>query len=461
LTTPDYSHDAFEPSSDAESARSTVADEGSNVCRAAALSSLFQQATTAMGQLTAEQRALGFSDRVIEGGGRNWRERDPLRGFDADSLTPDEDLDQTRVRRWIELNETADPRPAVGFLVAMLGSRLERESAAAAAALWRGLDLPTRQLPPPGPPRWRMYERLMFDLDRRDRGDRPWVLPFSWWGGQGPASSDGEERPWDPDLWHDTYRRLAFQLGPDRYVDAFLVTVLAQARLDEALRSPDAITRSLALAPFEFPADRDGSLPEPPKPPPTTAPGAPTISTIIHGTWAWKGSWWRPGGSFHQFIRGNYRSNLYNRGARFSWSGAKSEEHRALAAEDFKGWVSDVAPQGIQTLFGHSYGGEIAARASSGGTPIHELVLLSTPVTSHVEAVTQSGVRVIDVRLRFDPILAMTGKPQRINARPNVTQVLLRGWRLDHGATHEESVWRTEDVARRGRIQLEADLIDR
>jgi pimeloyl-ACP methyl ester carboxylesterase len=173
---------------------------------------------------------------------------------------------------------------------------------------------------------------------------------------------------------------------------------------------------------------------------------------MIHGTWGWKGDWWRPQGEFHRFILQNHRPNLYSRGAKFSWSGAYSDNQRSLAANDFNEWSYDVAPHGIQTVFGHSYGGEVAARALAGGARIHELVLLSTPVTKHLDVAVRSGVPIVDIRLRFDPVLAIAGARQSITSQPNVTEVLLDQWRLDHGATHDEQVWLMEDVARRGRL---------
>jgi hypothetical protein len=165
MATPSESDDVFEPASEAQSALSSPRFEGTNVCRASALSSLLQEATAAMRELSTEQRSLGFSDAIIEQGGRNWREIDVFDGQTYLVFSPGEDLDETRVRRWIELNDTLDPRSAVGFLIAMLGSALERESTAAAAALWRGLSLQNRQWPPGVSPRWRIFDRLAFELD--------------------------------------------------------------------------------------------------------------------------------------------------------------------------------------------------------------------------------------------------------------------------------------------------------
>jgi pimeloyl-ACP methyl ester carboxylesterase len=242
-----------------------------------------------------------------------------------------------------------------------------------------------------------------------------------------------------------------FSVGRDRYLDSFVVTALVRGRLDTAIRSPDAITRSLALAGLEPIDADDGVVPQQPMPP-STPPDAVITSTIIHGTFAWKGNWWRPGGSFHQFILGNYRPNLFSRGTKYSWSGALSARQRSLAASEFVEWAAEVAPDGVQTLFAHSYGGDIACRAANSGRCINELVLLSTPVTGHVKSAARSGVRVVDVRLRFDPVLALTARPQRIRHNPNMSEVLLRRWRLDHAATHEEQVWRDEDIARRSRL---------
>jgi len=173
---------------------------------------------------------------------------------------------------------------------------------------------------------------------------------------------------------------------------------------------------------------------------------------MIHGTWAWKGDWWRPRSGFHEFILRNHRPNLFSRGAKFSWSGSLRDAHREQAAIDFVKWAADVAPHGLQTVFAHSYGGEVAARASHNRAKIHEVVLLSTPTSPSVCALVGRKVRVVDVRLRFDIVLGIAGRGQRMPAGPNVIEVLLNRWRWSHGATHEEHVWRTEDIAARSRL---------
>jgi hypothetical protein len=214
MTAPDDADNVFEPSAEAQTALSSSAFEGTNVCRAAALSSLLQEATVAMSELSTEQRSLGFSEGIIEQAGRTWDAFDAFDGETDLAFSPDGDLDAARVRRWIELNETANPRPAVSFLIAMLGSGLERESAAAAAALWRGLNLQNGQWPPPGAPRWRIFDRLTLDLDDvlSDRLWGPW-----WWQEQGLPIIDSEPPQevvaWDADRWQMIFLRLMFRLG--------------------------------------------------------------------------------------------------------------------------------------------------------------------------------------------------------------------------------------------------------
>jgi hypothetical protein len=342
-----------------------------------------------------------------------------------------------RTALWQAIGETARPRDAIAFLVALLGSRLERESVAAAAALWR----PTLTLEPWGG----SYELA------------PVLFPDTrWWGGEAlpgfgllDAPDEFDELsaiPWVAELWGAAFQGL---LEQRQINDVLAVGLLSRWRLALALRSPDPITRSLGIAALLSPDRRDDVASSPARRSAERRAGE--TSMMIHGTRGWKGDWWRPRGEFHEFILRHHRPNLYSRATRFSWSGAYRADHRAQAAMDFCEWTEEVAPAGLQTVFAHSYGGEVAARAAVAGASISELVQLSVPATRHVDAGTGSIRRVVDVRLRFDPVLALAATRQRMapRANTNVSEVLLGRWRLDHRATHHELVWRDEDVARR------------
>jgi hypothetical protein len=429
----------FEVSRDPRTAAPDAGFESANVCRVAALSSLLGGDQRAIEGLSAELEQLGFPPGLSTGE-QNWRDVDPVdlvfgRGF-QDFATEGAE----RVRQWHRITENDDPRAGFGFLVEVLGSQLERESAAASAAIWRLLSHypgSTRTLP--SRMRWARWAELLIDTGPA------WPLEFPI----GPR--EGSEGPrfvgWDGESWGAVFNQNMRDIG-DSTEEAITLLLLTRMRLDLALRSPDQVTRSLAHAALA-PAPVDHA--PPPGEPVGESARAEEVSTMIHGTWGWKGSWWRPGGDFHEFILKEHRPNLYSRGGRFSWSGAYSENQRERAARDFLEWTEDLAPGGLQSVFAHSYGGEIAARARLEGTPIKELVLLSVPVGDRVEAAAGLLPRVVDIRLDFDPVLALARSGQRLPSAPNTTVIFL-GWRLGHSASHSAAVWSQEDVARQAGI---------
>jgi len=140
------------------------------------------------------------------------------------------------------------------------------------------------------------------------------------------------------------------------------------------------------------------------------------------------------------------RKSLYAGGARYTWSGAYSESHRIVAADDLCDWASEMAPAGLRTLFGHSFGGEIASRAVLAGAATQQLVLLSCPVTVWVQAAV-SMTDVIDVRLHLDPVLAIGALPQRFTGEhPRASEIF---WHLNHATTHNPAVWSARSIADR------------
>ncbi|HEV3358181.1 MAG TPA: alpha/beta hydrolase [Pseudonocardiaceae bacterium] len=456
MTSFGFDNGRFEPQADTDSLAARPQNEGSNVCRSAALATLLQGGREETVQVEQVLGLFGFRDpRALAE--RDWRRESPLGWLRNTVLTVD-DLDGTRVQRWLTLNETSQASDAVAFLIAVLASTLERESAASAAALWRGIAPRVRRLSR-RPPLFPIYERVfdVIDDDMLGWSPRGWIGDYEDVIGEDRfAEAPSEPVAWDPDLWQRVFQRIGSIAAPygDRYINTDLVLVLARWRLERALRSPDPITRSFALSALNVPAAPEPDD-DPPSswntPPVTSPPGTLVVSTIVHGTWGWKGDWWRPNGGFHSFILNNYRQNLHNRGARFSWSGAYSNAQRILAANDFIDWASDVSPHGVQTLFGHSYGGEIAARARLAGTSIHELVYLSTPTSPPVVAAAARTPVVVDIRLQYDPVLGIARRGQRIRGVDGVREVLLNH-SLDHGASHNEQVWKDEGVAQRARL---------
>lgn len=439
---------SFEVSSDPSTAVPGPVFEGANVCRVAALSTLLGGDLDVSRDLATELSELGFSEQVIVAERGLAREPEPF-----ETLASLQHVEATgdRIGAWEALNGSAQPREAVTFLVAVLGSELERESTAAAAALWRHIATIDPSFGYIHPAAWLDLTTALQVAWPDGRLGYPWLL--------GPLEAEGDVddadlRPWNPDAWAGVYRRVIRALDRgDPYTNAFVIGFLSRWRLDQALHSRDPVTRSLASAAFLSPPGRnDGGWP--PKISGASSVNLATVlSTMIHGTAAWMGDWWEPGGDFHGFIHASYRPNLYSEGAPFSWSGKYRKSHRERAAERFGTWAGTMARDGgLETVFAHSYGGDVAAIATLGGTPVEEIVLLSAPVTRHITDVANTGMRITDIRLRFDPILALARKPQRLNGYPNVTTVLLNRWRLDHSASRRQGVWEDEQVAERGNL---------
>jgi hypothetical protein len=441
--------ETFEVSGSPDGVYGAPQNEGTNVCRVAALSTMFGGSRAAIRDVGEQITELGFPP-VLSSAAVTWEEVDWSGRLEQVEASPD-DAQRWRASSWERLFETAQPESALAFVIAVLGSELERESAAAAAVLWRHIGPAIR--PPSGPIRpwlWDIWE------DIEPIGGSEWA-DFLWWGGPGvdPYGRGGDvEDPdtvsWRPQQWSRLYNRAMVRFT-GRYGKAAVLGLLVRWRLAQALRSLDPITRSLATSAFlPLTEEQIG----PPQPTVETSRDAP-MSTMIHGTFGWKGDWWRPGpGQFHDFILNSHRVNLYGGGARFSWSGAYSTRQRSLAASDFGDWAGDRARGGLETVFAHSYGGEVAARSRITGTAMDQIVLLSSPVNGYIDAVaTDPALSIVDVRLNFDPVLAVAGTRQRIRPlSPNVTEVILAAWRLDHGATHSEAVWNAEQVAARGGI---------
>jgi hypothetical protein len=150
----------------------------------------------AVRDVTPELTALGFPDRLA-GGEYDWADVDPLQAF-GQLQAPGADDRESRINRWQMIGETAAPAAAIVFITTVLGSGLERESAAAAAALWRQIAPLAPRFPPGW--LWRTWGRL-FDLWELD-----W--PDAWWSGApfsalGPFGIDAEgddvaAEPWEP-----------------------------------------------------------------------------------------------------------------------------------------------------------------------------------------------------------------------------------------------------------------------
>lgn len=168
-------------------------------------------------------------------------------------------------------------------------------------------------------------------------------------------------------------------------------------------------------------------------------------SLMVHGTAAYAGTWWFPGGDFHAYVKREVRTDLFAGRNAFSWSGAYRGDHRRVAAERLAGWAKDTTGGALNAVFAHSYGGVIALSASTYGLRINDLVLLSTPV-ENVAVEWRNIRRATSLRIHLDLVLLAARRRQRFTE--NVEENHLPFWFWHHGDSHSPGVWEQHDCAR-------------
>jgi|GEM_PF-1683437 len=448
--TEEHGTERFEIHSDAESIEPSAEHDGTNLTRFV----LAGAARRGVLEDSAELAAFGFGDRARDTAGsrtvsaliddeltlRNDRTRGDRVGgtvraaFDESkfgaALQQEEardlidrygqswDAAAARRAEWSRLNDGVDAYFA--FLVAGLCSPRERESIAAAVAIANTTG-----------------QRAQFLTHPTDTGLTQDAAP----------DGDSSALDWDASSWQgfSTFRiAAALRRGAPRIVLA-AVHELARIRIDLAVTSADALTRGLASAAFVEPSD---DMPDAY----TARAGGPErhVSTMVHGTGGYRGDWWEPQvGDLHGWVHRNHRPNLYAGNRPYSWSGALSRSQRAQAARRLKIWTA--SERGLHSVFAHSYGAEVVARTVNLGTHIDEVVMMSAPITQHHDGMLTSVRRVIDVRLRVDPVIALANiADPRVRHRftgANVTPFLLPLGYLDHRASHCPSVWEDLKIA--------------
>ncbi|WP_417234061.1 hypothetical protein [Arthrobacter sp.] len=352
--------------------------------------------------------------------------------------------EEVRYGAFRALNEDHQIAARLPLLAAGLSSPLERESATAASAL-RNSVAPIPQDAAVSD-QWRGWPYRFMDrrIDTYRLGGPAMLRSVEDEDGTPDAPL-----PWEGDEWRNycTYwLRDAFTEGDPSSVLAAL-HFLAAIRTDLALRSADPIVRELGRAATFSGADGGDDDPQDGTAGPQERSRGP-VSTMVHGTWGWKGNWWYPGGDFHGYVQQGHRPDLYDDGQEFSWSGAYSKKQRHLGGQRFGRWARSAGGAGgLGTVFGHSYGGEIVARAVNAGTLIDEVVLLSAPIHGPHRQMVGQVRRVLDVRLDFDIVLTAACAGQRLPPASNIIEHRIARSFWSHAATHNPTVWRSEGIA--------------
>jgi hypothetical protein len=426
-------------------------NEGTNAVRFAMMASLLQAdaefAESSRRLISSEDlAAVGINPDVASGSSymapleREYREAE----FINENFRRDSGVTDIRFKAFLDLSEGAKIEARLALLAAGLCSSLERESATSASAILASVSA---NHSPSSVSGWRGWPHRF--VDRTIDSMRIGGFVSELVAAPDEDGDPAEPLQWDAAAWQKYsafwLRDLLRRDDPSDLLAG--LRFLAQIRVELGRRSIDPIVRELSFASF---LNRKSTGSVSPSEPSKGAGTARTdqASTMVHGTWGWKGNWWYPGGDFHSFIAAGVRPALYSSGQEFAWSGAYSDKQRAVAGDRFARWAASTGgANGLGTVFAHSYGAEVVARAVNSGIQIGEVVLLSAPINSHHMQMLGSVGRVVDVRLKFDIVLLAARATRLLPNSSNVTSHVLNSNHWSHSATHNPVIWANEGIA--------------
>jgi len=231
---------------------------------------------------------------------------------------------------------------------------------------------------------------------------------------------------------------------------------VAEAILQEAAREPDEVAElSRAILASDRRSDARVVEIEYPAGPPDPAADV----TLIHGTWARGGRWWRPDGALFQYLQeeAGLFPHLYRGPDPFKWSGYFSfrvlprseKDWNQQQAADSLAWWAHRRLRPDPDLIGHSYGGSLSMMATQSEKRVRGMVLLSPAVHRTCLPDPANYERILHVRMKLDLVLlADESKPALLRSLPNVTERRLpRRGLTGHSTTHDPQVWRQSGLS--------------
>lgn len=215
--------------------------------------------------------------------------------------------------------------------------------------------------------------------------------------------------------------------------------------LVEGTKSDDELVREVAATALARFRPEDPALRALYSEPPPPKDGTAYTSTMVHGTFATNGTWWRPGGDFWQYVKGNVWSDLYSGTDVYRWSGGYSHGAREQGADLLAAWIQSHAAVNL-SLMGHSHGASVMLLTSwKTGIRFGKVVLLSAPVHPSLYNLNFSAVqRAVSIRVKFDLVLLADGSAARFTD-PRYNDHTLPVW-FNHSATHDPDVWRRYNI---------------
>jgi hypothetical protein len=209
--------------------------------------------------------------------------------------------------------------------------------------------------------------------------------------------------------------------------------------LVQGTRSDDELIRDLAATALARYRPDDPALRALTIEPQAPSEGTAYTSTLIHGTWAAKGTWWPPHGNFWDYIDQNVWNDLYAGPDAYQWSGGYSNGARDQGADLLVAWINSHSASDL-SFMAHSHGTSVSMLASWRGVTFGKAVFLSSPVHPSLYNMNFSAVqKVVSIRVKFDLVLLADGSGSRFTD-PRYNEHVLPVW-FNHSATHDPAVW--------------------
>ena len=152
---------------------------------------------------------------------------------------------------------------------------------------------------------------------------------------------------------------------------------------------------------------------------PSRRPPVRSMTVIIHGTFARKAKWYKPGGDFHRYIKGTVFSDVYSGKDYFFWSGRYLHRARKKAARKLVAWCRDH-PAHLYRFISHSHGANVVNIATGLGLSACTLIHLSPPVHKRYlpKMANVSSQQFFTIRPRIDAVVFIDGGRQNYRGTP-------------------------------------------
>lgn len=172
---------------------------------------------------------------------------------------------------------------------------------------------------------------------------------------------------------------------------------------------------------------------------------------VIHGTWASKENWNKPGGDFFADLA--HSANQFNaRVVPFSWSGKLDNKSRSIAGKELAKFIQRYSPNIPLSIVAHSHGANVGIIAS------HELAKLKTghiidkfyalaPPVNAIDYMPNMSIinhfyNLFSLQDYVQPVLGIFGRVYPDHPRIANVRVSLEGKQCGHSDLHDPLIGR-------------------